>query len=164
MADEEYRQFFRCNSCGKIGAIIFLKLSNDVMIIKQRCPIHGVKSFRANLSYKDKVILFIRDAVFQCYECGEKSTLSSITIKKPWTLIQCSCPTHGIGKVQKIWSILYSEITSKEIIESELVKLQPIPKPKRKPNPLEKMKFCPYCGMSVEAMAVICNTCGAEVE
>ena len=164
MVHADNSRYYKCPDCGKMSAIYVLKVVNDVMIIKHRCPKHGRRAFRLNLKYKEGSITHLRNAVFRCYECGEKTTLSSITTKGPWALIKCSCPTHGIKLVQKIWNSIYSEITSKEVIESEAIQSQQKPQLQREPNPLEKMKFCPYCGTLIEAMVVNCNTCGSEIE
>ncbi len=164
MAYTDYSKNFRCPFCGKTGSIYVLKLAKNLMIVKQKCPNHKEIVFKIPLDKKDELIYQIRDNVFRCFVCGEKTTISSMEVKGPWVLLKCSCPTHGVTRVQKIWDSIYRELTSKEVIESEETSSQIKPQLQREPNPLKEMKFCPSCGISLEPMVVYCNSCDSEIE
>lgn len=157
MVDINYSKKFSCPKCGTIGAIYVLKVSGNQIIVKQRCPVHGGVSFKVPLKEKDKFIHLISDAVFRCFKCGQKATPSSRKISGPWTLIQCTCPTHGRISVQKIWSSIYSEISSERA---------PTPQPSQtQTDPSEEgKKFCPNCGDQLTGAGSYCGTCGSELE
>ena len=181
MAHSDYSKMFGCPKCGTMGAIYVLKVGGDKIVIKQRCPQHGARSFKVPLMQKDQFIHLIRNAVFRCYKCGQEATVSDIKLSGPWTLIKCNCPTHGKMTVQKIWNTIYNEISSMadappesvqpelaqpELAQPELVQpelTQPeLAQPE--PTPGVEKRVCPFCKTPIESEGRFCGGCGAEVD
>ena len=160
MVDIDYNKMFSCPKCGIIGTIYLVKVSSNKIVIKQRCPDHGGRSFTVPLNEKDNYIHLIQDAVFRCYKCGQEAIQSFIKISRPWTLIKCSCPNHGSIITQKIWSSIYKEITSKETATPQLT--QPEPSPIQTVLS-EENKFCPNCGAELTDSGIFCGECGSKL-
>ncbi len=156
MLDHNYSQLFKCPRCGMIGAIYVVKVAGNRIIIKQRCPKHGGRSFKVPLIEKDNFNHLIRDNISRCYKCGQDAIINFIKPSGPWTLIKCSCPTHGTMPVQKIWSSIYSEISRTGIIEQQPPQSQPVESD-------EKM-FCSSCGASIKSTEKFCGNCGVKVD
>ena len=157
MEHQDYNKMLSCPRCGDVGAIYLLKVAGDKLIIKQRCPKHGGRSFKLPLMEKNILIPHIRNAIFRCFKCGQEAKADLIKESGPWTLIRCDCPTHG-NKLpfQKIWSVIYTEISSEPVVQSQPAQPQPIPS--------EENMFCPDCGMPMEGSQRFCGSCGAEVD
>ena len=130
MTQPDFSKMFSCPRCGTMGAIYFLKVAGNNMIIKQRCPIHGGRSYKVPLVQKDISIPYIRDAVYKCYKCGQEVSVDQIKASGPWTLIRGACPNHG-NKLpfQKIWNSVYAEISSKAVMTPQPEPAQPIQGP-----------------------------------
>jgi len=156
MVEINYSKRFSCPKCGEIGNIYLVKVAGSKIIVKQRCPVHGGRSFKVPLKDKDKFIHLINDAVFRCFKCGQEAKPSSRKISGPWTLIQCNCPTHGRISVQKIWSSIYNEISSEGAATPQPSQTQT--------DPSEEKKFCPNCGDQLTGAGSYCGTCGSELE
>lgn len=95
MTQPDHSTMFKCPKCGAVGAIFLVKVAGVQVIVKQRCPIHGPRSFKLPVSFLSRQIPFIQDAVYRCYKCGQKATQDRMKMSGPWTLIKCTCPTHG---------------------------------------------------------------------
>ena len=167
MTQSDYNKLLDCPRCGALGAIYLLKIAGQKIIVKQRCPVHGGRSYKIPLMQKDQFIPHIRGAIFRCYKCGQEAPIDHVKVSGPWTLIKCSCRTHGKKlPYQKIWSAVYNEISSNAFTEPHPEQPQPEqPHPEQpQPTPSEEKKFCPSCGTELEEIGKFCGTCGAEVE
>lgn len=156
MAQSEDSKIFSCPKCGNIGTITFLKADGNKIILKQKCPKHGERSFNIPLMQKDRYISHFRDGVFRCYKCGQEAIVESAKASGPWMLVQCACSTHGKKlPLQKIWSTIYADISKKEV---------PAPQPVQ-PQPAlnNEKKFCPNCGMQMNETEKYCDACGSEI-
>jgi len=183
---QNYDHFFRCTKCQKRGAIFLLKVNNNQIIIKQRCPQHGAKSFKVPLTKLADYIEFIKDSMFRCYKCGEKTTLQNIKFSGPWALLKGYCPTHKDGlPVQKIWSAIYITATEidigniKNIIISENQEeyqhkenninnyhSKSLGNTKNVSNPessIPEIKFCVNCGTKIRGEERYCSVCGSKI-
>ncbi|MHA2280468.1 MAG: zinc-ribbon domain-containing protein [Promethearchaeota archaeon] len=156
MVDQDYSQLFSCPKCGMIGSIFFLKVVGNKVIIKQRCPKHGGRSFKVPLMEKENYNHLIRDRIFRCNKCGQEAIVNFLKLSGPWTLIKCSCPTHGTMPIQKIWSSMYTEISTKGVMEQQPPQAQPV-------ETDEKM-FCSSCGAAIKSTEKFCGNCGVEIE
>ncbi len=162
MTQPDYNKLLNCPRCGTFGAIYLVKLAGDKMIVKQRCPTHGGRSYKVPLTQKDYFIPHIRSAVFRCFKCGKEATVDHTKTSGPWTLIKCSCPTHGKKlPYQKIWSTVYSEISSNAFTAPKPEEPQP---EEPQPTTSEEKKFCPSCGTALEEIGRFCGVCGEELE
>jgi transcription elongation factor Elf1 len=157
----EYNKMFSCPKCGSIGAIYVAKVAGNYIVIKQRCPIHGGRSFKIPLMEKDNFIHLIRDGVFRCYKCGQEAIVSFMKPSGPWALIKCSCPIHGRMPIQKIWSSIYTEISSMVVVPSQPTQPHPV---KQYSTPSEEKGFCPNCGSQLEGTERYCRTCGSKID
>jgi len=146
------------------------KVAGSKLIVKQRCPVHGGRQFKVNLTDKDQYIDFIKDGVFRCYKCGEEAKQSFMKVSGPWTLVKTSCPTHGAITTQKIWSTIYNEISSPEdetIKPAQLEPAEPVPSQpelsQEETISSEDNKFCPNCGAPLEGSEHFCGECGSKL-
>jgi predicted RNA-binding Zn-ribbon protein involved in translation (DUF1610 family) len=156
MPQSEESKLFNCPKCGSSGTIIFLKAVGKKIFIKQKCPKHGVRSFKIPLMTKNLYIPHIRDNVFQCPYCGKDTTVESAKPTGPWMLVKCVCPTHGNKLLlQRIWSTIYVDISSIEAPTPQVLE--------QKADPINKKKYCPNCGTPITGDGKYCDTCGAEV-
>jgi len=176
MTHSDYNHMFRCPRCGAVGAIYVLKIGGDKIVIKQRCPKHGGRSFKVPLMHMNQFSHLIRDSVFRCYKCGQEAVATFEKKSGPYSLIKCTCPTHGKQTVQKIWKTVYDEISKKEIVEPkpeepELKEPEPAEEEpveseleEPEPTPSEKTKICPMCKSPLRGIEKFCGTCGTEIE
>ena len=112
MSQSDLVNMFTCPSSGNKGAIYLIKLEKHQILVKLKCPNHSGRRLRIPLRLKDQSISYFRDAVFRCYECGQKATVDRVKFSGPWALIKLSCPTHGNKlRTHKIWSTVYSDIS-----------------------------------------------------
>jgi len=114
MSQSDLVNMFACPKCGNPGAIFFVKLVNELFLVKQRCPIHGGRLFKLPTRLKEASISHFRDAIFRCSKCGQEAALFHVKYSGPWALIKVDCPTHGL-KTQKIWTTVYNEIEKGKI-------------------------------------------------
>ena len=157
---------FQCPKCGSPGEIYLIKVSGPQMIVKQRCPTHGGRSFKIPLRDLDNYINSIRDGVFRCYKCGRRANPGPVKFSGPYAIFNCVCQVPGHSKkTQKIWSTIYMNITS-----SSLRKPKPLEKPKQnqvKEKTPQKNKtieqFCPNCGTKLEGNEKFCGVCGVKL-
>ncbi len=162
MTQSDYNKLLNCPRCGALGAIYLLKLAGPKIIVKQRCPEHGGRSYKIPLTQKDLFIPYVQNAIFRCYKCGQEAPIDHVKVSGPWTLIKCSCPTHGKKlPYQKIWTTVYDEISSNVSATPQSEYSQP---EQLQPTPSEEKKFCPNCGTELEEIGKFCGACGAEVE
>ncbi|MFW9948418.1 MAG: zinc-ribbon domain-containing protein [Candidatus Odinarchaeota archaeon] len=160
----DFSKVFSCPRCGAIGAIYLLKIAGTKIIIKQRCPLHGGRSYKLPHLQKEQFISYIRDAVFRCYKCGREATVDNIKVAGPWTLSRVFCPVHG-NKLpyQKIWSPIYAEISKIEARPQETQEIPPKQKQEVLPLPSVDKIFCPNCGSPLKGIENFCGICGAEI-
>ncbi|MFX1392502.1 MAG: zinc-ribbon domain-containing protein [Promethearchaeota archaeon] len=169
MAYMDYNKLFSCPRCGNSGAIFLVKVAGTLVIIKQKCPTHGARSFKVPLLQEELYIDTIRDGVFRCFKCGQETTVDQVKAKGPWTLVKCNCPTHG-NKLpfQKISSIIYNRISGPEVATAETIQpaetAQPAEPAQPRTTPSEVASFCPNCGEAIEGKEKYCGTCGAELD
>jgi transcription elongation factor Elf1 len=166
MAEIDYSKMFSCPRCGAQGAIYLLKVAGSKVVVKQRCPVHGGRSFTFPLVQKDALIPEIERNIFRCYKCGQEATVNNMKISGPWTLIKCSCPTHGFKLPwQKIWSTVYNEMARKSDEKAQLTQpVAPVKAEAPEPEPIEKKEFCPDCGAELTGLEKFCGTCGTKLE
>ncbi|TET61328.1 MAG: hypothetical protein E3J52_01730 [Promethearchaeota archaeon] len=161
MAQMDDSKLFSCPKCETQGAIIFLKAEGNKIIVKQKCPKHGVRSFNIPLMQKNRFIPHFRDGVFRCYQCGQETTVISSKASGPWMLIKCACPTHGNKlPLQRIWSTVYTDISNKDAPAPQSVQPQSI---QPQPAPSDEKKFCPNCGTPLSGTDKHCDACGSEI-
>ena len=130
--------------------------SGNKIIVKQKCPKHGVRSFNIPLMQKNRFIPHFRDGVFRCYQCGQEATVISSKASGPWMLIKCACPTHGKKlPLQRIWSTIYADISNAVVPAPQSVQPQP--------TPSNEKKFCPNCGTPLTRTDKHCDACGSEI-
>jgi uncharacterized membrane protein len=120
MSRSDLANMFDCPSSGNKGAVYFIKLVKDQILVKQSCPTlypygwsNKVRVLRIPLRLKDQCVSHFRDVVFRCFKCGQEATVDHVKFSGPWTLIKLSCPTHGNNlPTHKIWSTVYSDISN----------------------------------------------------
>ena len=161
-----YNKLFSCPRCGNSGVIFLVKVAGTLVIIKQKCPKHGARSFNLPLLQEDLYIDTIRNGVFRCFKCGQEATVDQVKTKGPWALVKCACPTHG-NKLpfQKISSIIYNRISGPEVAiaqPAETAETAETAEPESTPS--ESASFCPNCGEAIEGKEKYCGTCGAELD
>ncbi len=161
MAEKDYNKIFSCPKCGVSGNIYLVKVSGNKIVMKQRCPTHGGRSFTVPLKEKDSYIHLIQENVFRCYKCGQEAEQSYMRDSAPWTLIKTSCPTHGAITTQKIWGSIYNEISNKG--DSTQHPAQPQPS-QIETMPSEENKFCPNCGGELVDTGSFCGECGSKLK
>jgi hypothetical protein len=157
MTQSEDIKQFSCPKCGTPGAILFLKVDGNNIIVKYKCPKHGDKLTKVPLMQKEQLTPIIREGFFRCYKCGQETTVQSAKASGPWMLVKCSCPTHGNKlPLQRIWSTIYIDISNKEV---------PTPQPAEpENNQISKRKLCPNCRTPINGTDKYCDACGAEIE
>jgi hypothetical protein len=156
MAQSEENKIFNCPKCGSKGTIYFIKAVGKKILIKQKCPRHGDRSFSIPLMKKNLFIPNFRENVFQCHYCGKETTVQKAKPSGPWILLKCTCPTHGNKlPIQRIWSTIYIDISAKEILTSQAVD--------QVNNQINKPKLCPNCKTPVRGKSKYCDACGAEL-
>jgi hypothetical protein len=156
MVLSDVSKMFDCPKNGVKGAVKFIKLEKDQILVRHRCPIQGVRLLRIPIRFKDQCISHFRDTVFQCFKCGNESRIDHVKYSGPFTLVKLSCPTHGTDiPYHKIWSSIYDEISNEGINASQSVHSKLIPS--------EKIKFCPNCGEEFkEPDQRFCLNCSSE--
>ncbi|MFX1496974.1 MAG: hypothetical protein ACFFBH_05585 [Promethearchaeota archaeon] len=110
ISQSNLNNLFACPKCGTIATIYLIKVVRDYILVKQRCPIHGIGHSLIPTRLKDDSMPYFRDAIFRCFKCGQKANLFHEKYSGPWALISVDCPTHGI-KTYRIWHSVYEEIT-----------------------------------------------------
>jgi len=165
MAYMDYNKMFSCPRCRAIGTVYLVKMAGNSMVIKQKCPNHGARSFRVPYLQERYYIDLLRRGVFQCFKCGQEATEDQVKIKGPYTLLKCNCPTHG-NKLpfQKIWSSVYSEISSKGHTTPQSAEAQPTQPQLGQPISSDENKFCSNCGTQIEGTGRFCGNCGSEID
>jgi len=161
MVEIDYNQIFSCPKCGTSGNIYLVKVSGNKIVIKQRCPTHGGRSFTVPLKEKDSYIHLIQENAFKCYKCGQEAEQSFIKVSGPWSLSKSICPIHGAVVTQKIWSSIYNEISNVGAVKPQLTQSQPS---QIKTVPSEELKFCPSCGDPLTGVGSFCGTCGSKLD
>ena len=161
MVEIDYNQIFSCPKCGTSGNIYLVKVSGNKIVMKQRCPEHGGRSFTVPLKEKDSYIHLIQENVFRCYKCGQEAEQSFIKVSGPWSLSKSKCPIHGAVVTQKIWSSIYNEISSVGAVTPQLTQSQPS---QIETVPSEELKFCPSCGDPLTGVGSFCGTCGSKLD
>ncbi len=158
MAHPDYSDMFSCPKCGTMGAIYVLKHVGAQIIVKQRCPTHGGRSYKIPSMQIDFLSPYIRSAIFLCFKCGQNATVDIQKKSGPWTLIRCVCPTHG-NKLpfQKIWSTVYDEVFSTQPAETPTV----IQHQEYTPN--IALENCPFCDSVLEESSKFCSNCGQSL-
>jgi len=166
MTQQDYSKIFSCPRCGAMGAIYVLKVAGNKMVVKQRCPIHGGRSFNIPTMQKDLFLPYIKDSIFRCYKCGQEAKVDFLKVKGPWTLIKCDCPTHGKNlPTQKIWTSIYNEISAPSLQEPATPPLESVEtQTEAEPSPSEEKKFCPNCGEPITGEENFCGACGSKLE
>ncbi|MFW9821009.1 MAG: hypothetical protein ACFFE5_15500, partial [Candidatus Thorarchaeota archaeon] len=126
------------------------------IIIKYKCPKHGVKLIKIPLMQKNQYIPSIRKGFFKCYKCGQETSAQSAKTSGPWMLVKSACPTHGNKlPLQRIWSTIYIEISDKDTPTLQVAE------PENKQ--ITKKKLCPNCKTPINATSKYCDACGAEL-
>ncbi len=152
MVSSDYSHLFKCPKCGTTGAIYFLKVSGGYMIIKQKCPQHGGRSFKIPMMQKNQVLPYINNAVFRCFKCAAEAKSDSIKMSGPWAVIKVHCPTHGNNvPTHKIWGLIYNEMAG----TPSAIPVSPAPPQRSVTTHLPSSTdvkviydvppFCPYC-------------------
>ncbi|UCC19976.1 MAG: hypothetical protein JSV62_01465 [Promethearchaeota archaeon] len=156
MALSEDNKLFRCPKCGNTGTIFFLKPMGKKIVIKQKCPQHGDRSFKIPIMKKNQFIQDFRHGIFQCPNCGKETTVERAKPSGSWMVVKCVCPTHG-NKLppQKIWSTIYIDVINKEISTPQGVE--------QVNNQINKSKLCPNCKTPIKGTEKYCDTCGAQI-
>ncbi|TFF99056.1 MAG: zinc ribbon domain-containing protein [Promethearchaeota archaeon] len=165
MSYPDYNQMFQCPSCGAIGNIFLLKVSGPQIIVKQRCPTHGGRTFKIPLKDLDEFLDPIRDGVFRCYQCGQPATPGPVKFSGAYAVLNCVCQVPGhSSKTQKIWSTIYVDITehSPKTPEKDQHYEAPVVKTKTPPKK-EVLQQCPNCGTKLEGNEKFCGTCGFKL-
>ncbi|MFX0022130.1 MAG: hypothetical protein ACFE9S_07370 [Candidatus Hermodarchaeota archaeon] len=156
MAQSEENKLFTCPKCGSKSTIFFVKAVGNKILIKQKCPRHGDKSFNIPLMKKNRFIPYLREGVFQCHYCGKETTVEKAKPSGPWMLLKCVCPKHGNKlPIQRIWSTIYIDISDKEVSISKVVEPEN--------NQVIKPKLCPNCRTPIQGTGKYCDACGAEI-
>ena len=181
MAYQQYRDMFLCPKCNKNGPILMVKISGQKIIIKKKCPKHGTRVIKPPLMALDQIIDLIREATYRCRKCGRDSMATWMKADGPWTLMKVSCPTHGTQSVQRIWNIIYTQISTMPATTPQVVAAPPIepnfhqsipenisqpiiPQSIPEPTPTPETRFCPTCGSDLESDVKFCHTCGNELD
>ncbi|MBD3195087.1 MAG: hypothetical protein GF317_08540 [Candidatus Lokiarchaeota archaeon] len=175
MSDQDYTKVFVCPKCGRKESLYLLKVNSQHVIIKQRCPTHGGRSFKVPLRDLYNYIDLIKDSILRCYKCGERTHIDREKFKGPWALVKGYCPTHknGLPK-QKIWSAVYAiasrmefeNIKERPNKQRSISKMQSPKKPKiveKTPISSQKRMYCGNCGNQIEGMEKFCSFCGKEL-
>ena len=164
MTQPDYSKMFGCPKCGTLGTIALIKVAGSKVIVRQRCPRHGVKGFKFPYVQLKLLIPYIQDGVYRCYKCGQEAILDQVKMNGPWTLVKCACATHG-NKLpwQKIWNSIYFMIPSKKLAtpqptEPEMAQTQP---EQQEITLSEESKICPNCGTKMKGSEKFCEACGA---
>ncbi|MFX1375733.1 MAG: hypothetical protein ACFFA0_07975 [Promethearchaeota archaeon] len=156
MSQTEESKHFNCPKCGNTGNIFFIKAVGKKIIIKQKCPQHGDRSFNIPLMKKNLFIPHFRDGVFKCSKCGKETTVESAKPSGPWMLIKCVCPTHGKNlPPQRIWSTIYTDIYKEEVSTQQPDQPSPVI--------IDEKKFCPNCGTILKESGKFCDACGTKI-
>jgi Zn-finger nucleic acid-binding protein len=159
MPETNKKNMFSCPRCGTQGSVFFVKAESNKVLIKQRCPNHGVRSFRIPLMEREQFLPQIRGRIPLCFKCAQETTVNNVKESGPWTLIKRTCPIHGTKlPTQKIWTTLYNEISEVTPDEQISEKPQTIPS-----DTSETMKFCPNCGAELKGNEKFCSDCGSKL-
>ena len=162
MAQPDYSKMFSCPKCGVAGAVYLVKVAGKEMIIKQRCPRHGGRSFKLPYMHKDQFLSYIQEYVFKCYKCGQEASINHMKVSGPWTLIRNSCEEHGHDQPYlKIWSSIYNEITVKSAEEADTEQSKQIIQEEEISG--DEKRFCPNCGTPMRGGEKFCGGCGSEL-
>lgn len=112
MVQKDYSQMLKCPICKKIGAILIVTVKKDLCIIKIKCMKHKAWVLKLPLAEKALYTSYIKDGVFRCPKCGEKTSIKKTREEGPWTIVRMICRTHKSNfPEQKIWSLIYNEIS-----------------------------------------------------
>ncbi len=161
MSPVDYSHLFRCSRCNNIGTTYLLKYTPHKVVVKNKCPIHGAKSFVIPLNSLESLIPVIKDSIYRCFKCGERTTIDTIKTKKNWTLIRMNCDTHNNSlPFQKISTNVYDMVQEfeepKPIVEDS--------KPSLEEDTSELViQYCANCGCKVDPNQKVCNLCGAKI-
>ncbi|MHA1913664.1 MAG: zinc-ribbon domain-containing protein [Promethearchaeota archaeon] len=162
MSETDKNKMFSCPRCGTQGSIFFVKAESNKVLIKQRCPTHGGRSFRIPLMEREQYLPQIREGIPRCFKCAQETTVNTVKESGPWTLIKRTCPIHGNKlPTQKIWTTLYNEISEVPTVEKGNNEQQIAPS--KTDEKSETMKFCPNCGASLEGNEKFCADCGSKL-
>ena len=159
---------FSCPKCGTKCTVSLIRVAGAKVVGKQRCPLHGVKSFRFPMMQLKSLISYIQDSVYRCYKCGQEAIQDQVRMNGPWTLVKCACAIHG-NKLpwQKIWNSIYFMMPSKSTTLPQPTEQESMPEPTQiqpqQPQIIlsEESKICPNCGAKLKGNEKFCEACGA---
>lgn len=165
MSPVDYSHLFRCARCNNTGIIFLVKYTPHKIIVKQKCILHGKKSFVIPLKSLGSLLPVIKDSLFRCWICGERTTIDTIKTKKPWTLIRGKCEIHKNAlPFQKISTNIYDMLQDfeapKAIVEDSKPSLE---EETLNDKEILAVRYCGNCGYKVEPNEKVCKLCGAAI-
>ena len=160
-----YSHLFRCARCNSTGIIFLLKYTSHNIIVKTKCIYHGKKSFVIPIKSLKILLPVIKDSIFRCWKCGERTTIDTIKTDKTWTLIKGYCETHKNAlPIQKISTNVYNMLQA-------LDAPRPIVEDSKGSSALEApednenltVRYCANCGSNIDPNEKVCKLCGAAI-